>query len=223
MKRIILMLTILIAAATIIAPVMAPCEPLSISKRLVCSTGEGYSDNPPYYVGDKYYFWMEIRVDAYVNLEDVVVYDRLGAELMIEGIFDNEADKIANRNPPWNYNFEFDYNPYARDGEVLVNAALEGYLDKDGVQFDDFTVFWTGKSVKVHFMWDVGDMSAGETRMIWLVVSTDTNPAGHQEYTSPGCYELNSGATVKAIVESTGKQFSATTPSIQIGVSWPPD
>lgn len=219
MKRSIIMLTLLVAVAAFsIAPVMAPCPAVSVNKRLICSTGEGYSDNPPYYVGNKYYFWIEIRVDASVDLEDVVVYDRLGAELMIEGIFDNEADKEANRYPPWDYNFDFDYAPYERGGEVWINGTPEGYLDKDGVDFDDFTIFWTGNSVKVHFMWDVGDMNAGETRMIWLVVSTDTNPAGHQEYTSCGCYALNSGATVKAIVASTGKQVSAESNSIWIEV-----
>ena len=219
------MFTLLVAVAAFsIAPVMAQCEPVSVNKRLVCNTGPGYSDNGPYYVGMKYYFWMEIRVDASVNLEGVVVYDRLGAELMIEGIFDNEADKIANRYPPWNYNFDFDYSPYARDGEVWINGALEGHLNKSGVEFDEFTIFWTGNSVKVHFMWDVGDMSAGETRMIWLVVSTDTNPAGHQEYTSCGCYQLNSGATVKGLVEvrpDKWRQVSAESDSIRIEVVCP--
>jgi hypothetical protein len=161
---------------------------------------------------------MEIRVDAYEDLSSVIVYDRLGAELMIEGIFSTKQE--ADRYGPWedDYDFDFDYVPYERNGEVYVNDVREGYLDKAGVSFDDFTVRWTGNSVKVHFMWDVGSMSAGQTRMIWLVVSTDTNPAGHQEYTSPGCYEMNSGATVKAILASTGKQFSAETPSIRIRV-----
>ena len=217
-KSILLLALLAVVAALSIAPAMAPCPSVEVSKRLVCHTGEGYSDNPPYYVGMKYFWWIEIKVEAHADLSSVVVFDRLGAELMIEGIIDDEATKEANRNPPWDYNFDFDYMPYAKDGEVHINGAMEGYLNKDGVAFDDFNIFWTGNSVKVHFMWDVGAMDAGETAMIWLIVSTDTNPAGHQEYTSPGCYMLNSGATVKAILASTGRQVSAETESIWIHV-----
>lgn len=220
MKKGILLVALVVLVAMSVAPTLAqcPCVPVDINKRLICNTGPGYSDNGPYYVGVKYYWWMEISVHAYADLSSVVVYDRLGAELMIEGIFINEANVDANRFPPWTYDYDFDYMPYARDGEVWVNDAMIGYLDKEGVEFGDFVIMWTGNSVKVHFMWEVGSMSAGETRKIWLVVSTDTNPAGHQEYTSPGCYALNSGATVKAILASTGKQFSAETPSIWIRV-----
>ncbi len=204
-----------------VAPTLArecPCRPVCITKELVCNTGPGYSDNGPYYVGVKYYWWMMISVYARADLSSVIVYDRLGAELMIEGIFVNETNAEANRFMPWDYDYDFDYMPYERGGEVWVNGAMEGNLDKVGVSFGDFVVRWTGNSVKVHFMWDVGPMDAGETKRIWLVVSTDTNPAGHQEYTSPGCYALNSGATVKAILASTGKQFSDETPGIRIRV-----
>jgi len=223
MKRIILMLTILIVTAATIAPVMAPCPPpVTIFKEPYCWTGAGWSDNPPYYVGIKYFWWIEITVTANVELSDVVVYDRLGAELMIEGICEGSPKYDP-------YDWDFSYSPYERNGDVTVDG-VPGTLNKDdGISFGsepfEFDIHWTGRSVKVHFQWNIGDMNAvtGMSQTIFLVVSTDTNPAGHQEYTSPNCYELNSGATVKAIVDSTGKQFSATAPSIPIGVSWLPD
>jgi hypothetical protein len=219
MKKIVLMLAILIAAAATIAPVMAPCPcpPVTIFKEPYCWGGPGWSDNPPYYVGMKYFWWIEITVTANVDLSDVVVYDRLGAELMIEGICEDTP-----KDP--NYDWVFLYTPYERNGDVTVDS-VPGTLNRDGISFGSepfaFDIYWTGRSVKVHFQWNIGDMIGGTSRTIFLVVSTDTNPAGHQEYTSPGCYELNSGATVKALVD--GRQVSATAPSIPITVSWPPD
>lgn len=220
-KRILLAAVVIVMVALNVVPIMArecPCRPVCINKTLICNTGPGFSSNPPYYVGVKYYWFMEISVHAYADLSSVVVYDRLGAELMIEGIFTSieESDRYG----PWEdkYDYDFDYLPYERNGQVWINDVHEGNLDKTGVNFDNFTIMWTGNSVKVHFMWEIGAMEAGETETIWLVVSTDTNPAGHQEYTSPGCYALNSGATVKAILARTGRQFSAETPSIWIRV-----
>ena len=226
MKRNIFLLTLLIlVAAFSFAPVMAQeCSPVEITKTPYCTTDPGdvmYSDNPPYYVGMKYYWWIKITVHANEDLSSVIVYDRLGAELMIEGI----CVDTPKYDP---YDFDFAYTPYERDGGVAVTGldSASGNLDKDGVTFGsepfEFDIYWTGNSVKVHFQWNIGSMSGSETRIIYVVVSTDTNPAGHQEYTSCGWYDLNSGATVKAIVESTGKQFSAESDSIQIYVESPP-
>jgi len=175
---------------------------------------------PYYYVGKKYYWWIEITVHANEALSDVVVYDRLGAELMIEGI-SLTTPKGDPRQTPDPFDYIFRYRPYGRDGLVFINGRQLGRLNKRGVRFGvpsspfRFFIFWTGKSVKVHFEWIIGSMSEGETQTIFLTVSTDKNPAGHQEYTSEGCYELNSGATVKAI-RLTGKQFSTVAESIRI-------
>jgi hypothetical protein len=216
MKRNILLLTLLmLVAAFSFVPVMAqPCSPVEIWKEPYCWADAGdvmYSDNPPYYVGMKYYWWIKITVHANVDLSSVMVYDRLGAELMIEGI----SVDTPKYDP---YDYDFTYMDYEWNGDVNVNG-YSGKLNKDGITFDGFTVYWTGKSVKVHFKWDIGAMSAGTTKTIYVTVSTDTNPAGKQEYTSCGWYYLNSGATVKAIVASTGKQFSAESDSIQIYVN----
>jgi len=61
-------------------------------------------------------------------------------------------------------------------------------------------------------------MDEGEVREVYLTISTDTNSDGLQEFTSPGTYFLNSGATVEGIVESTGKQTGAESTGIEIEV-----
>lgn len=76
---------------------------------------------------------------------------------------------------------------------------------------------WTkGASEKVFLEWDVGTLDLGEMAYIIIQISTDLNPSGKQEYTSPGCYELNSGAVLKFTFE--GKQYSAYTLPIHVSV-----
>jgi len=205
-KRNIFLLTLMILIAVFSsAPVMAnACSPVEITKELYCKSAK-----PPYYVGEPYTWWINITVTAYSNLSSVMVYDRLGAELRIDGV-SMHTESIEHN---------FMYDPYAWNGDVKINNVTQGKLNKDGVNFDGFHIFWTGKSVKAHFMWNVGPMIEGETKTIFVIVSTDTNPAGWQEYTSCGWYDLNSGATVKAILESTGKQSSAESESIPIYVN----
>lgn len=53
-----------------------------------------------------------------------------------------------------------------------------------------------GNSDKVHMYWYIGDLAPGETARIIILASTDLNPVGHQEYTEPRIYEMNSGATL---------------------------
>jgi hypothetical protein len=212
-NRSIFALTLLmLVAAFSFAPVMAQtCLPVDICKELVC-----FSDKEPYYVGMKYYWWIRITVHANENVSNVIVYDRLGAELMIEGVSVGLAKPVE---------YNFTYEDYEWNGVVKINGVPEGYLNKDGVifgDFDEFEIYWTGKSVKAHFQWNVGSMSECETKAVFLIVSTDHNPADHQEYTSCGWYWLNSGATVKGILDSTGKQFSAESDGIQIYVECPP-
>ena len=82
------------------------------------------------------------------------------------------------------------------------------------------TAYYTtkGKSEKVFLTWEIGTLNPGETAILRFVVSTDENPAGKQEYTSPGCYELNSGAVLK-FFDMYGKQHSAYTDSITVVVT----
>lgn len=219
-KSLLITLAMLVLAFNIIPSMAQVLAPVEVYKYLYCDTAPGFSDNPPYEVGQKYTFWMVYDVFANENLDNIVVYDRFGGELMIDGIAVNWATASTE-----DVNYEFAYNPYAYGGEVNINGGdPEGYLDKTGVEIVDsiegygFKIFWTGKSVKAHFQWNVGSLNAGEFKRLWVVVSTDNNPAGKPEYTSCGTYTLNSGATVKARLATTGKQVSAVSDAIQIEV-----
>jgi len=191
---------------------------LRICKTSYCATDDEdvyFSKNPPYFVGEKYYFWIQITVSADANVSDVVVYDRLGGEFMIEGVSFVPIER------PGPYNYTFEYGAYESGGSVSVTdgaSVWTGSLDETGVSFDGFVVFWTEESLEAHFEWDIGSMDEGDVKEVYLTISTDTNPAGLQEFTSPGTYFLNSGATVEGIVESTGKQTSAESTGIEIEV-----
>lgn len=225
MKKKIFLTTLLMLVAVItIMPLSAQaCHTgsVEITKHLRCPSGEGWSDNPPYYVGQKYYFWIVYEVKANTDLTDVVVYDNFGAELMIEGICVYWTTVLTET-----YDYGFDYDPYAYGGDVEINGDdnnPEGYLDTNGVEITgtakgNFYIFWTGSSVKAHLKWEIGNMNAGTTTRIYVIVSTDTNPAGKQEYTSGGRHVLNSGATVKARIAATGRRVSAVSNTIVIEV-----
>lgn len=219
--------------------------------------GDTFSNNYPYYTGNKYYWWIEITVTNLLDtpLENVVVYDRLGAEFMINGICidypmqpedlpDYMPEPISYVEPPeliQDFSYTFGYggvkygNP-VRDGAVFVADNYgpndgSGNVDSSGVTFGpitigttkEFFVYWTGNSCKAHFQWNIGPMDAEETRTIYLVVSTDLNPAGHQEFTSTGITYLNSGATVKVLEQNprNGRWtpiYSTSTPPIPIEI-----
>ena len=219
--------------------------PVKIWKYPYCSNPETdpddiyWSKNAPYYTGEKYYWWIAIKVTAYMDLTSyrVVVYDRLGAEFMIEGICLDET-KYA----PYDYTFDYSTGePYPERHEVVTilnstgDQVASGHVDWRGVTFngkfasgdeDTFRIFWTGNSCKVHFQWTIGPMDENETKLIYLVISTDVNPGGHQEFTSTGTTYLNSGATVKVLRQRTCRRcwcwwrpfYSASTAPIQIEV-----
>jgi hypothetical protein len=252
-------LTLLLAVAAFgITPVMSQCSPaVEVHKTPFCLTwypgaypgspDDRYSSNPidmedgiPVYpMHTKLFWWIEITVTANVDLEDVVVYDRLGAEFMVEGIYDGGKLPKPGPDPEPALTYTFDYGKDTEVDRILPGQAVSvkdatdtvvatGTVDKGdmfkgtsgGINFDAIRIFWTGNSCKVHFMWTIGDMTADETEVIYLVISTDLNPGGKQEFTSPGTYFLNSGATVKAFIEANGKlrQVSNEAEQIQIYV-----
>jgi hypothetical protein len=89
-------------------------------------------------------------------------------------------------------------------------------LDKDGVTTEDGSrIYWTGKTHKAHFAWNIGDLAISNSKEITIGVSTDKNPAGEQLYTETGGHELHSGATLKFIDEDS-MQLSAVTAPIKV-------
>ena len=242
---------------------MPPCcervPPISIEKEAYClkptpGPPDTFSNNPPYYMGIKYYWWIEINVTANKDLSSysVVVYDRLGAEFMIEGICVDWPKQPANlylyngtehSDPrPFDYTFDYSsdgtYEPERHDEVIIRNSTGDqvktGWVDWRGVSFDGnvagdtdtFSVFWTGRSCKAHFKWTIGPMDKNKSKIIYLVISTDINPGGHQEFTSPCTHYLNSGATVKVLRQRTYRRcwchwrpfYSASTDPIPIKV-----
>lgn len=68
-----------------------------------------------------------------------------------------------------------------------------------------------GKMGSTHLTWDVGYLGCwvGNSAELVLKIATTKNPAGKQEFTSPGVYSLNDGATVKGTVVETNEEVSA--------------
>jgi len=62
----------------------------------------------------------------------------------------------------------------------------------------------SGVSNKVKITWNVGTLAYMEFRTLTFYVSTDFNPAGNHEYTSPGIKYLNSGPTMKYRIDGVG-------------------
>jgi hypothetical protein len=60
-----------------------------------------------------------------------------------------------------------------------------------------------GKMGATHLYWDVGNLE-NDAELI-IKIATRKNPAGKQEFTSPGRYLLNDGASVEGTDSSTGK------------------
>jgi PKD repeat protein len=73
----------------------------------------------------------------------------------------------------------------------------------------------TGKAT--HIDWSVGELGPGASASLWFTVATKLNPAGKQEFTSPGTYVLNPGASATAIDAATGSEVSdGPTPAIWV-------
>ena len=165
MKRFTSLLTVLLLSFVILVPatVLARnCEPMAtIEKSPYCMKpynplGDTFSSNYPYYTGMKYYWWINITVHAETDLENVVVYDRLGGEFMINGICldvpiqpsdlpDYNVGPIVPPEVNGEFSFSFWYdtvkygNP-VRDGDVVVaepgyTNPVAGSVNADGVTF----------------------------------------------------------------------------------------
>lgn len=117
-------------------------------------------------------------------------------------------------------------------GDLLINAYwMEGDLDwtylpppgeskkkkVDGYTDGIITIEWTGKTKKAHVYFnDLGTLEPGESITLWLWLITDINPGNHQEYTSEGPTDLNSGATAKGMLY--GYEAEAVSASIEVDV-----
>jgi hypothetical protein len=112
-----------------------------------------------------------------------------------------------------------------QDGDVDDDAPGDLGAGSNTIPVGTLAIETKGSSNKVQL--DITDVDVGVAGSVdfVLAVFTDKNPgkkkrtpSGTQEYTSPGTYELNSGAVVKFIDPGTGLQLSAHTAPIPVTV-----
>ncbi|MFO7618675.1 MAG: hypothetical protein R6W91_03345, partial [Thermoplasmata archaeon] len=58
-----------------------------------------------------------------------------------------------------------------------------------------------------HITWNVGTLEPGQAETLYLKVGTRLNPAGKQEFTSPGIYTINEGAYATGTDSLTGESL----------------
>jgi uncharacterized repeat protein (TIGR01451 family) len=87
--------------------------------------------------------------------------------------------------------------------ELLEWTASQGTLS--------ITKPGNGKMGSTHLTWDVGYLGCwvGNSAELVLKIATKKNPAGKQEFTSPGLYSLNDGASAKGVNADTNEEVSA--------------
>ena len=190
-----ILVMVVIGFAAMLNPVAScECEDVTIEKEgiPVCYFGglpvsQWDNDNVPLNTFVTWFLKIEVTNNHDYTIEDVVVKDRLGGELML-----------------------MDWDP--DDGDVPPD------IDPRTITQGSWGYSLHGKTDKVFLEWDVGDILPYHTATFIIGIGTDINPGGQQEYTTPGEYYLNSGATVKWIDPTDGKQYSASSNRIMITV-----
>jgi len=93
-----------------------------------------------------------------------------------------------------------------------TDVVKPGDKKKESETFAGVEVLWTGKSAKIHWSLEIGDLEPGVSSSIELMVATDVNPGGHQQYTSLGEHCQNSGATAKGLIDNLYKVEGTSDP-----------
>ncbi|MDD4308701.1 MAG: hypothetical protein PHU53_07860 [Thermoplasmata archaeon] len=71
-----------------------------------------------------------------------------------------------------------------------------------------------------HITWTVGTLEPGQSETLYMRICTRLNPAGKQEFTSPGTYILNEGAYAVWADSQTGAEIiSEPAPAITVEIS----
>ena len=89
---------------------------------------------------------------------------------------------------------EFNTGPYPETNGIAFVTSTNGKVEIDD---DNFKTPAPGSS----------GLAVGETAQLFMYVCTGDNPSGKQSYTSPGCYNFNSGLTVKWLVGDPDTQM----------------
>jgi len=155
----------------------------------------GYDGEPNYVpIGHDLHWWLKITVenipgDQIIDMNDIVVTDRLGGELEVDDV---------------------NYVSQSEGPVSLFDRTKNG--KKKGGKTEKHHISWDVGDVN-----DAN--SAELVLEISTDINTGTGKgkkSGHQEYTSTGEHCLNSGAVLKFIDPQTGFQLSAHTPEICI-------
>jgi len=138
-------------------------------------------------------------------------------------IWDGDAYIELNEDVHWRFTITLT-NPYNWVmKKVVVKDRLAAELEIDEiihVSHGSFSYIIKGNT---KIIWDIGDLNPADTANLVLEISTKCNKKW-QEYTSPGRYELNSGATLKFLTPND-QQLSSSTGTIEFKVpgEWPYD
>lgn len=138
-------------------------------------------------------------------ITDAKISDNLGAEWGIAGDgIDNDRDGVVDDGDEGDLDAAYNVIPAGSDLDLRL----------------------TGKTKKVHLKLSNIDVASGDSALCVLGIFTDYNPGkgktpGIHSYSSPGTYEINSGAVLKFTdpdPDGPGFQLSAHTPSIDVTV-----
>jgi uncharacterized repeat protein (TIGR01451 family) len=158
-------------------------------------------------VGELILWLVEYNITNPFNytMTNVKMEDRWGGEYGLGGDGDdNDNDGLID---------EELFNGIDDDGDGDIDEDVSDFYKSKGTE----TFVFRGATDKIYITWNIGTLLPGETAVMRMPVFTDRNtgvnkksPKGHQEYTSPGHYILNSGAVVKWL-DDRDKQHSAHT------------
>lgn len=161
-------------------------------------------------VGELIFWLVEYNITNNLNYTwtNTRMEDRWGAEFGVGGDgADNDNDGLID---------EEQFNMLDDDGDGKIDEDIDVLYVSQG----NATITLRGtppNSDKVYIYWYVGTLAPGETAVMRLPVFTDRNPGdnpkfpqGHQEFSSPGNYTMNSGGVVKWLDDRL-KQHSAHT------------
>jgi uncharacterized repeat protein (TIGR01451 family) len=157
---------------------------------------------------------MNVENNFEYDMTDTKITENFAGNLKIESIAVGDIT----------YTFEYDEKYGTKEATVDIyknGKPLQDnpwYLNKDGVTTPQGSLYWTGKTHKAHFAWNIGELTEDDSRDITIGVSTDKNPAGKQLYTETGDHELNSGATLKFIDEDSMQLSAVAAPIVVTAV-----
>ncbi|MCK4758045.1 MAG: PKD domain-containing protein, partial [Thermoplasmata archaeon] len=157
-----------------------------------------------------------------ITVTEPYVPDPIGAELAIDKIKIAGPDVVETHTKyGWTLRITVSNIGDSDAQDVVMHDVLPAELEL--VAFTKSTGTFTfkqnggGQMGSTALTWEIGTMVSGQSETLDIVISTRLNPAGKQEFTSPGTYSLNDGAWVTGFDAITGEGLLAgPTPNITV-------